>query len=199
MSDKQRIGELEDQIKRKDERIAELRDEIDELRDLTSRLREHAEDYVNCLESWKETFGMVMTDDGKWTWEPFWDERDKLIDDYNKMVRDWNRHVVPPRNVGRPLAASDAQVTQVRKLHKAGRSLRWIMEETSLGFQTVRTIVGQVDGTDGTSQRHMGRIDPDRLRQARWKRQRRTGDALPRRVQRVIEDGHALAKEARGR
>jgi hypothetical protein len=73
------------------------------------------------------------------------------------------------------------------------------MEETSLGFRTVRTIVGQIDGTDRTSQRHMGRIDPDRLRQARWKRQRRRGDALPRRVQRVIEDGHTLAKEARGR
>jgi hypothetical protein len=151
------------------------------------------------MESWKETFGMVMTDDGKCTWEPFWDEHNKLIDDYNKMVRDWNRHVVPPRNVGRPLAASDAQVVQVRKLRKAGKSLRWIMEETSLGFQTVRTIVGQVDGTDRTRQRHMGRVDPDRLRQARWKRQRRTGDALPRRVQRVIEVGRALAKESRGR
>ena len=35
-------------------------------------------------------------------------------------------------------------------------------------------------------------------RQIRWKRQRRTGDALPRQAQRVVEQGHALLKEAKG-
>src|SRR6516164_188264 len=31
-----------------------------------------------------------------------------------------------------------------------------------------------------------------------WKRQRRTGDALPRQAQRVVEEGQALIKEAKG-
>jgi hypothetical protein len=31
----------------------------------------------------------------------------------------------------------------VRKLRKAGKSLRWIAEETSLGLNTVRTILAK--------------------------------------------------------
>ena len=34
------------------------------------------------------------------------------------------------------------------KLHKAGKSLRGIVDETSLSLQTVRTIVGRKNGTD---------------------------------------------------
>lgn len=81
--DKRRIGELEDELKRRDRRIEELRREADEQRDLITRLREHTEDYLNCMERWKETFGMTITEDGSWTWEPFWDEHNALIDDYN--------------------------------------------------------------------------------------------------------------------
>ncbi len=64
-----------------------MRQEIDEQRDVITRMREYVEDYANIIEAWKETFGMMMTDNGSWTWEPFWDERNKLIDDYNALVR----------------------------------------------------------------------------------------------------------------
>jgi hypothetical protein len=85
----------------------------------------------------------------------------------------------------------------VRKLRKAGKSLRWIAEETSLGLNTVRTIVGKLDGTDRTSRKELERID-NRQRAIRWKREKRTGDALPRQAQRVVEKGRELLKEAKG-
>jgi hypothetical protein len=47
-------------------RIEELRREIDELRDIVRRLGEWEEDYLGCLERWKETFDMVEDEDGKW-------------------------------------------------------------------------------------------------------------------------------------
>jgi hypothetical protein len=200
-SDKRRIGELEDQIKRKDERIEELRQEIDEQRDLISRQREHAEDYVGCMERWKESFGMEMTKDGAWTWAPFWKEHDELIDDYNDLVRRWNAALPringEPRNVGRPLAASEAQCATVMRLHKRGVSLRDIAEETSLGLRTVRTIVEQKRGADRTTRKHRGRLDISGT-VVSWKRQKRTGQYLPKRVQVAIEKGEALIKEARG-
>jgi hypothetical protein len=199
------IGELEDEIKARDRRIEELRTEIDEQRDLISRLREHAEDYNACIEQWCETFGMQMADDGAWTWEPFWDEHHKTIDDYNDLVRDWNKYLplingcARPR--GRPLAASEAQVAEVKRLRKSGRSLRGIVDDTNLGLNTVRTIVGMINGTDRTTVKHrqrLGRIELDRTRLARQRRQKRTGDVLPRRAQRLVETGQKLIKEAKG-
>jgi hypothetical protein len=199
------VGELEDEIKRKDERIEELREEIDEQRDLISRLREHAEEYHRSIEAWCETFDMTMTEDGCWTWEPFWDEHNELIDDYNDLVRRWNKYLPKIngelRNVGRPLAASHAQVAAVLKLDKAGYSLRGIVDETGLTFATVRTIVARKNGTDRTTKKHrqrLERIDIERARLAKWKRQKRTGDALPKRANAFLEEGRALVKEAKG-
>jgi len=196
-----RIGELQDEIKHRDRRIEELRREIDEQRDLIRRLEEHAEDYANVQERWKEAFGMTQTEDGKWTWEPFWDEHSKLIDDYNALVRDWNKYLPiingMPQPVGRPLAASEAQRAEVLKLHKRGESLRGIAEELTLGLQTVRTIVAQKQGTDRTTRKHRERID-NKKQALRWKRQRRTGDALPKQAQRVVEEGRELVKAAKG-
>jgi hypothetical protein len=199
-----RIGELQDEIKHRDRRIEELRREVDELRDLNHRMAEHAEDYCNVIEGWKETFGMEQTESGGWTWAPFWREVDEKMEGYSKLVRQWNsnvplinRAINAIGNVGRPLAASEAQCATVLKLHKAGRSLRWIAEETSLGFSTVRTIVGKADGTDRTTKLHRARIDiSDQM--VSWKRRRRTGDALPRRAQAVVEEGQKLIKEAKG-
>ena len=109
--------------------------------------------------------------------------------------------VMAPRDVGRPLAASEAQVSTVSKLHKAGRSLRQIEDETSLGLQTVRTIVGRKQGKDRTSKKRRDkfeRIEVDRSERAHWKSQKRIGDALPKRVQAVIKTGQALVTEAKG-
>jgi hypothetical protein len=202
--DHRRIGELEDHIKRKDERIAELRDEVDELRDLITRLRDRSDEYDSNIEQWCEAFGMEITEGG-WTWKPFWDEHNKLIDDYDALVRQWNACVPflnkQQRNVGRPLAASEAQVEEVRRLRKAGRSLRGIVDDTSLGLPTVRTIVGQMNGKDRTAQKHrarLERIEIDRQQRTKWKRQRRTGNALPKRVNAYLKEGRELSKEARG-
>jgi hypothetical protein len=199
-----RIGELQDEIKVRDRRIEDLRREVDELRELNHRMAEHAEDYNNVIERWKEAFGMVQTESGGWTWEPFWNEWQQTIDNHSKLVRQWNsnvplinRAINAIGNVGRPLAASEAQCATVLKLHKGGRSLRWIAEETSLSFSTVRTIVGKANGTDRTTKLHRARIDISG-QMASWKRRRRTGDALPRRAQAVVEEGHKLIKEAKG-
>lgn len=195
---KRTIAELEDELREKDRRITELREELDEQRDLVRRMEEHAEDYVSTIESWKETFRMTTAKGGGWTWEPFWDEYAELIDEHNKLIRKWNRYLplIRQQPPGRPLAASDDEVEFVLRLRKAGRSLRAIMEETGLSFQTVRTIVGKAAMTDRTTARW--RRIAIRQEQARWSRQKRDGDALPRRAQKVVEEGRALIKEAKG-
>jgi hypothetical protein len=104
-------------------------------------------------------------------------------------------NTVRPRNVGRPLLASEVQ-SQVLKLHKVGRSLRGIAEDTNLGFQTVRTIVEQGERRDRTTVKHLQRIDPDRLREPAWRE--RTRKALPKRVTEALAKGRELVKEARG-
>jgi hypothetical protein len=88
----------------------------------------------------------------------------------------------------------------VLKLRKQGHSLRGIAEEMTLGLNTVRTIIDQRRGSDRTTKRHRQRLERIELGQrlAGWKRQRRTGDALPRQAQRVVEEGRALIKEAKG-
>ena len=50
--------------------------------------------------------------------------------EWNKALPLINGHAQP---VGRPLTASEAQQAPVLKQHKAGKSLRWIAEETWLG------------------------------------------------------------------
>jgi hypothetical protein len=199
------VGELQDDLKQRDKRIEELREEIDEQRSLIRRFQDNADDYSGVIERWKEAFDMTMTDSGKWTWEPFWDKHNKLVDDFNQLVRDWNR-CVPLINgraqpVGRPLLASEAQCGNVLSLHKQGFSLRGIAEETSLGLNTVRTIIAKRHGTDRTTKKHrqrVERIELDRMQLASQRRHKRTGDALPRQAQRVVEEGQELIKEAKG-
>jgi hypothetical protein len=199
------VGELQDELKRKDERIEELRQEIDEQRELIERLRNHAEDYSQCIESWCEAFEMEMTDDGGWTWQPWRENHNKIVDDYNDLVRRWNKYLPlinrQPRNVGRPVAASEAQIREVLQRRRAGESLRNIAEEMTLGLQTVRTVIGQKAGSDRTTRHHrqrFERIDIDQQQRRKWKRQRDTGNRLPKRVNAFLKEGQALVKEAKG-
>jgi hypothetical protein len=197
------IGELEDELKHKDRRIEELRREVDEQRDLVRRMAENVEDCGNALETWRDVLDMELTEDGDWTWKPFWDAHNALVEKHNALVAQWNKYV-PILNrqgqpIGRPLAASEAQVETVLNLRKLGHSLRSILEETSLGFSTVRTIIGRANGSDRTTRKHRQRVEridhkTDRIR---WERKRRTGAALPKRARRVVEDGRALIKEAK--
>jgi predicted ATPase len=45
-------------------------------------------------------------------------------------------------------------------MHKAGKPLREIAEETSLGLRTVRTIIAKGNGTDRSTIKHLERIAP---------------------------------------
>jgi hypothetical protein len=198
------VGELQDELKRKDERIEELRQEIDEQRELIQRLREHAEDYSQSIESWCEAFEMEMTDNG-WTWAPFVERHNKLVEDYSDLARVLNKYLPlinrEPRNVGRPIAASEAQIREVRQRHRAGESLRNIAEEMTLGLQTVRTVISQKGGKDRTTRHHrqrLERIDIDQQQRRKWKRQRQIGNRLPSRVNALLKEGKALVKEAKG-
>ena len=103
------------------------------------------------------------------TFGPFLDAHEELrlqnaalVRKWNAAVDDFNSAVPQPRNVGRPLAASDAQCATVLKLRKTGTSLRDIAAETSLGLWTVRTIIDNRAGTDRTSRKYFERITPDR-------------------------------------
>jgi hypothetical protein len=197
-------GWFRDQLRQRDRLIAELRQEQDEATDLLRRFGEYEDDYNATLESWQEAFGMVLNNSNQWTWEPFWKENWELVDKYNELVKLWNRNVAAfagLQDVGRPLGASDAQVAAVTKLHKQGKSLRAIVDETSLSFRTVRTIVERKQGTDRTTRarrQKIERIEIDKFQRAHWRRQKRDGDALPKRVAGVIETGKALVTEAKG-
>ena len=86
-------------------------------------MEENIDDSANVIERWKETFDMTMTKSGGWTWEPFWDAHNDLVNRYNDLVRRWNKYV-PVINdrtqpVGRPLASSEEEQDTVLRLRKA--------------------------------------------------------------------------------
>jgi hypothetical protein len=135
----QRIADLERELRLRDERIGELKDEIDESRELVREMEEHAQEHDEYLEMFITTFGLTLNDEGKWGNGEFITSYNALVAQYedlrgryNKLVRDFNQYAVPPKPVGRPLAASEAQQAQVIKHHKAGKSARWIAEEMML-------------------------------------------------------------------
>ena len=68
---------------------------------------------------------MQQNGDGKWTYAAWVDEREADWQNYLALEKKWNRFVpeynrlVAPKEIGRPLAASDTQIAQVLKLHRA--------------------------------------------------------------------------------
>jgi transposase len=116
---------------------------------------------------------------------------------WNKFIPEYNA-VIQPRNVGRPLEASETQCAQVLKLRKSGMSLRNIADETNLGLSTVRTIVEKGERRDRSTRKHLQRIDPDRAAAASWRARKRTRDALPDRINKTLKTGRDLLKEAKG-
>jgi hypothetical protein len=198
------IAELQDELKQRNRRIAELRHELDEARDLIQRQDEQLQDVEQLIESWKEAFAMTQGDDGLWTASEFVKTAEDYRDRYVDLVRQWNKFVpaynaaVLKRDVGRPLGASDAQVATVRKLHKQGMSLRGICDETSLGFQTVRTIVDKGAGTDRATRKQLQRIDPERGRERIWLAKQQLRKALPKRIAAAEKANTELRQEAKG-
>lgn len=201
-ANKQRIADLERELRLRDERIRELRDEVDQSRDLLRRMEEQVQERDEYLETFITTFGLTLNDDSQWENGEFIrghnalvNRFNELVDRYNKLVRDFNQYAVPPKPVGRPLAASEAQQAQVIKHHKAGKSARWIAEEMTLSRRTVTTVIDKLDGSDRNTQkrrRQLG-LEPKRKdwRPAAMAR-------LPKRATEHFEKGRELLKEARG-
>ena len=145
---------------------------------------------------------MTLKDDGQWsngeyvkTTLGIMDDHSDLVRRYNKLVRDFNQYAVPPKPVGRPLAASEAQQAQVIKHHKAGKSARWIAEEMTLSRRTVTTIIGKLDGSDRNTQKRRRQLGLEPKRKD-WRRAAMA--RLPKRATAHFEKGHELLKEAKG-
>src|SRR5262245_7726000 len=198
----QRIADLERELRLRDERIAELKVEIDEGRDLIRRMEEHAQENDEYLESFITAFGLTINDDGKWqngefikSYNDNIDEIDDLRLRYNKIVDRFNRNIAILQPVGRPIAASEAQQTQIAKHHKAGKSARWIAEEMTLSRRTVTTVIGKFDQTDRTTAKRRQRLGLEPKRKD-W----RTGamKRLPKQATAHFEKGRSLTKEAKG-
>ncbi len=192
----------------RDRRIAELKQELEEAYALLSDLTDAVQDADDMIEQWVECFEMVPNDDGVYQWSSSFIEDEvnvwfgkymTLAADWNKFVDEYNTTVRGPRNVGRPLAASEAQCKEVRRLrHKVGMSLREIAEETSLGLNTVRTIIDKDEQVDRTTFKHLERIAPDRARMKKWQARSRTRKELPKRIHALRENLDELRKRAKG-
>jgi hypothetical protein len=202
--DKSCIADLEDELRQRDRRISELKGELESERDLTHQMTEQIQAYEDTIEAWKHCFEMVPNEEGVWQWSADYTCGVEWFEKYQALKAKWNKFVpeynaaVRKRNVGRPLAASDAQRVNVRRLHKAGSSLRHIADETNLGLATVRTIVGQINGTDRTTIKHLARIDPNRARARAWQAKLQQRNALPKRIHELQKSGARLLKEAKG-
>jgi hypothetical protein len=212
-----RIRELEDQLKRAEERLKETHEELAEANDVVRRQDEYVTDSEALIERWIDAFDLQIGDDGKYrTSAPHIVDRfNELVGDYNKLLKDandlrekWNAHVpawnafVAPkkkRAVGRPLAASDAQCAKVLRLKHNGMSLRAIMDETNLGMQTIRTIIGRKDYSDRTTMRYLEKINHKPIRDPLGRGRKRTREALlSKGIAENLAEGAALIKAAKG-
>jgi hypothetical protein len=198
-----RVAELEDALKEKERRLQQVNADLDRANDLVERQNEHVQDCHDVIEAWKEAFDMRPIDRGGWTWATWVAACEEYHDKYVDLARKWNRNVADfnaaikrPRNVGRPLAASEVQQQIVLKLRRASKSLRSIAEETSLGLNTVRTIVDQHDQRD--RMKHLERIRRDMGEERTWQPRKRTRDGLPRRINALQYQSDELRKEAKG-
>jgi hypothetical protein len=203
--DPDRIGELEDALRAAERQLAEVKTERDAANDLVDRMRQNIEDANALTESWIESFNMQLDDNGMWSFEEDLSaDYDELLIQYRDLLRNWNKNVgefnatIAPKPPGRPLNASDAQCVEVLKLRKRKISLRDIADETSLALSTVRTIIDRDAGTDRSTINRLEKLDPQNARFIAAKARKQTRDSLPDRINKMLEDSAALAKEARG-
>jgi hypothetical protein len=219
-----RVAELEDKLKERDERIKELRRELAEAEELVSDMRDQVESANSVIDSWIEAFGMVQDNKGVWQWDEWMDRWTRMNKRHEELARKWNQFVPDynavvlkgKRNVGRPLGADKWQIEQVRKLRKAGRSLRGIEQDTGLTLSAVRTIVNRDDGSDRMTRKRwqklhpgekweerdytpvgkLSRVDPHQFKEEPWRV--RTRASLPKRIDETLERGAELVKTAKG-
>jgi transposase len=98
---------------------------------------------------------------------------------------------------GRPIAAKSSAASSLPRYE--GRSLRECAEDAGVGLQTVRTLLGKIDGTDRTSVRlsKIRKVEIDRKRITAQKSRKRTRDALPKRLHEHDKKTAELLKEAK--
>jgi hypothetical protein len=196
------VEQLEAELRLCKERLAELRAEHDKALALNTEMREHLEDVAAHRESWVEALRLVLNADGKYVRD---EEADvmvwyaELLQKHNDLVAKWNKFVprynstVSPRPRGRPLDASEAQVADVLKRHKAGESLRKIAGATALSFSTVRTIVAGKDRS-----RELRRREFDKHRAREFRARKRLHDNEPKQMTEERETSERLIKAAKG-
>ena len=63
-----------------------------------------------------------------------------------RLLKAFVRRHLRVRPVGRPPGADEAQQAEIRRLHKAGRSQRWIAEELGLSRRSVETVLRKLEG-----------------------------------------------------
>jgi hypothetical protein len=204
MTPQHRIAELEEALKEKERRLQELKADLDKANDLAQRQDDHVRVCAETIEALKAAFEMQLREDGVWVWndtvvagEKWHDRYIDLVHKWNRNVADFNATMVRRRNVGRPLAATDAQQQTVIRLRTAGKSLRAIAEQTRLGLTTVRTILDQRQRRDRSSMKHLERIRQDMVEERTWQSQKRTRRALPGRIDALRRQGDELCKEAK--
>jgi hypothetical protein len=195
MSDNEtRIADLENEIKHRDRRILELKREVDEAQTLIAEMREQVQDCNDLIDRWIEAFDMTLNDKGTYALAPWVAKLESYLDKYNALVAQWNRMVpkynaaVVAQGIGRPLAASEAQQRQVLAMRKEGKSIRAIAAKTSLSLRTVRTIVGEAEGTDRTTKRtnELRKLELNRANMAAYRARKRTPDALPKQITELV-------------
>ncbi len=162
------------------------------------------------FEAWQQAFDMQLRDDGVWVWNEAVASGDEWADKYLALVRDYNTlvrdYVVlvrekledgTLRDRGRPIAADEEQRRVIFESHEEGRSLRECADDAGVGVQTVRTLLGKIDGSDRTSRRlsKYRTVKLDRQRLAAWKARKRTRDALPKQLHEQSKKTAALLKE----
>ncbi len=194
---------LRDQLRQRDRTIADLKKEKDELNELIRRFDDYVEDYNGVLARFKQALDdMAQNEDGAWTsWDSFWDEYNTLIEDYAKLAKRYNRllPLIGGWGVGRSSIRGEAQVATVAILHKLRKTLRSIIDETRcLTARTARTIAANVDANDRATRKRLQRIEIYKSSVARWRSRKLARDVLPLDVQKVIETGNDLLKEANG-
>src|SRR5437763_2486371 len=96
----ERLYQLEDELRAAEKRIAEMKAERDEAWNLVERQNEHVEDANSMIDRWIEASAMTLGDDGMWHWpsDTTIEAYHQLLEDYNVLVRKWNKFV-PRYNV----------------------------------------------------------------------------------------------------
>ena len=198
------IAQLEDELKEAQRQIDELRRERNDRDMLIAEMREHIKARSALTEAWIEAFEMEQDLDGTWRWKSSFAEGDEWFAKYHVLLKQWNAAVadfnakIASRPVGRPLAASEAQVAEVCKLRKQNRSLRNIAEETNLGLSTVRSIVYDEDRAMRAWRKRFEPIQLDALAEASWRSRSKLRAALPRRINESLKAGRELVQRAKG-